>query len=56
MGFDPLQGTKRVAVPVSLTDDIQALSLHTADQALAELCTAASQSRQSLTNLPKQNN
>jgi len=55
MGFDPLQGTKRVAVPISLIDDMVVLHRHIADQALAEQSTAASRPRQSLTNLPKQN-
>jgi len=53
MGFDPLQGTKRIVIPVSLTDDMRALHSHIARRALAELRSAASRPRQSLSYLPK---
>lgn len=36
MGFDPLQGTKQTAIPVSLTDDMFALHSHIARRALAD--------------------
>lgn len=36
MGFDPLQGTKQIAIPVSLTDDMFALHSHIARRDLAD--------------------
>jgi hypothetical protein len=51
MGFDPLQGSQRTVVSISLTDSLLTLRSQRTGRALAELSSTASRPRQSRSNL-----